>query len=195
MQGVRRAGIALPLALACTLVQAQAVGEAAVTRRAAELRETAGDSGRSLASLPAQTPITRLAERHGPWVQVRTNTGATGWLHLFDVGPAQGGAQSQGGASGVLRGVTSLFNRGGPQPTSTATSTIGIRGLGAEDLANAQPNLPAVTQMEALRQSESQAREFANKSSLAAVPVEPLPAPTRARSGSDSVDPSNPQAQ
>lgn len=193
MKAVWRVGMGLPLALACTLAQAQAVGEAAMTRRAAELRESPGETGRSLASLPAQAPVTRLAERHGPWVQVRTSTGATGWLHLFDVGPAQGG--QSGGASGVLRGVTSLFNRGSPQGITTATSTIGIRGLGAEDLANAQPNLPAVTQMEALRQSEGQAREFASKSSLAAVPVDPLPAPTRARSGSESVDPSNPQAQ
>jgi hypothetical protein len=197
IEGVRRAGIAaLPLALACTLVQAQTSGEAAVTRRAAELRETPGDTGRSLAALPAQSPVTRLAERHGAWVQVKSSTGTTGWLHMFDVGPAQGGSQSQGGASGVLRGVTSLFNRGGPPTTTTATSTIGIRGLGAEDLANAQPNLPAVTQMEALRQTENQARDFANRSSLAAVPVDPLPAAAaRVRSGADSADPSNPQAQ
>lgn len=198
MESVWRAGMALPLALACTWAQAQPPGEAAVTRRAAELREVPGDSSRSLASLPAQAPVTRLAERHGPWVQVRSSTGATGWLHMFDLGPAQGGAQGQGGASGVLRGVTSLFSRGSPQATSTATSTIGIRGLGAEDLANAQPNLPAVTQMEALRQSEGQARDFASRASLAAVAVDPLPAPAPARSGSafgPDADPSNPQAQ
>lgn len=186
--------MALPLALACMLAQAQPAGEAAVTRRAAELRDTPGETGRSLASLPAQAPVTRLAGRQGAWVQVRSSTGATGWLHLFDVGPAQG-AQSGGGASSVLRGVTSLFNRGTPQTTSTATSTIGIRGLGAEDLANAQPNLPAVTRMEALRQSEDQAREFAARAALASAPVDPLPAPARARSGPDASDPSNPQAQ
>ena len=100
MERVWRAGMALPLALACTWVQAQSAGEAAVTRRAAELRDTPGETGRSLASLPAQTPVTRLAERQGPWVQVRSSSGATGWLHLFDVGPAQG-AQSGGGASGA----------------------------------------------------------------------------------------------
>ena len=54
MERVWRAGMALPLALACTWVQAQSAGEAAVTRRAAELRDTPGETGRSLASLPAQ---------------------------------------------------------------------------------------------------------------------------------------------
>lgn len=87
--------------------------------------------------------------------------------------------------TGVLRGVTNLFSKpGAPRPVSTATSTIGIRGLGAEDLAQAQPNLEAVGQMEALRQSESQAREFAGQASLVPVRVDPLPAPARSTSTS-----------
>src|SRR3954468_13689151 len=101
------------MAVAVLLLAATAgAQEAAVTRRATELRETPGDTGRSLAALPAQAPVTRTAERQGPWVQVRTPAGATGWVHLFDLGPASTAAAADSG-NGVfgsaLRGVGSLF--------------------------------------------------------------------------------------
>jgi len=97
-------------------------------------------------------------------------------------------AQSSGSnaVTGALRGITSLFNRGNAAPTTLATSTIGIRGLGAEDIANAQPNLAAVGQMEALRQDEAQARRFAADAALAPVAVTPLPAPPRAATAGTS---------
>src|SRR5687768_16635734 len=137
------------LALAAGLAPAAFAQEAAVTRRATELRDAPGDKGKSIAALPAQAAVTRTSERQGPWVQVRTDAGATGWVHLFDIGPA--GTAKEGGstAGNALRGVTGLF--GGSRQTQTG-STAGIRGLDAQDLANAQPNPGAVTQMEALRQ-------------------------------------------
>jgi hypothetical protein len=58
-----------------------------------------------------------------------------------------------------------------------ATSTVGIRGLGAEDLANAQPNLAAVAQADANRANAAQARQFAGSASLGSRQVEPLPTP------------------
>lgn len=158
----------------------QAQGEAAVMKRAGELRETPAESARSLGPLPADSVINRLGERQGPWIQVRNAAGATGWVHMFDVtSPSAGG----NAASGALRGVTNFFNKGNNRPATTATSTIGIRGLGAEDLAQAQPNLGAVAQMEALRQSESQARAFAGEAALVPVAVESLPAPVRPAAG------------
>jgi hypothetical protein len=58
-----------------------------------------------------------------------------------------------------------------------STSTVGIRGLGAEDLANAQPNLAAVAQADANRANAAQARQFAGGASLSSRQVEPLPVP------------------
>ncbi len=102
-------------------------------------------------------------------------------------------AQSSGSGNavtGVLRGVTSLFNRGAAgTPSTLPTSTIGIRGLGAEDIANAQPNPAAVSQMEALRLDEAQARSFAAQAALTPVAVEPLPAPARASAGTSDAAP------
>jgi hypothetical protein len=162
------------LALAGALLPGASAQEAAVTRRATELRDAPGDKGKSIASLPAQAAVTRSTERQGPWVQVRTSAGATGWVHLFDVGPAAAEGSSTGGSA--LRGVTSLFS----SSRSTQTgSTAGIRGLEAQDLANAQPNMGAVTQMEALRQSEADARSFGRSAAWNPASVEPLPAPAR----------------
>ncbi|HZY17445.1 MAG TPA: SH3 domain-containing protein [Ramlibacter sp.] len=156
---------------------AHAQEEPAVVRRATELREAPGESGRSVAPLPADTAVTRLGDRQGPWIKVRTGAGAAGWVHLFDIGPAGGGGNL---ASNALRSVTSLFSRPAAQRTTTSTSTIGIRGLGAEDLAQAQPDAAAVARMEALRLGEPQARQFARDAALKAVAVDPLPEPSRA---------------
>ena len=171
---------------------AQAQGEAAVMKRAAELREAPAETARPVATLPAQSAVTRLGERRGPWIEVRSGAGATGWVHMFDVGPEGGSASSGNPATGALRGLTSFFNKGGTQRATTPTATIGIRGLGAEDLAQATPNMQAVGQMEALRQSERQAREFAREAALGTVDVPALPAAPRPASTSGST-PGNPE--
>jgi hypothetical protein len=173
------------LVLAASLpAPAQAQEEPALARRTTELREAPGEAGRSLATLAADTPLTRLADRQGPWVRVRTAAGATGWVHLFDLGPASDAAgTSGGGAASALRGVASFFTKPSQQRAITPTSTIGIRGLGAEDLAQAQPDTAAVTRMEALRVAEPQARQFAREAALRTESVEPLPVPARSGQG------------
>lgn len=152
--------------------------EAAMVRRSTELREQPADAARVLAPLPQDTAVTRLAERQGAWLRVRTATGTIGWVHMFDIGaPGGATASASSGASGMLRGVTGFFTK--PTQTTVSTSTIGIRGLGAEDLARAQPDTAAVGRMEGLRATEQQARQFARDAQLAPSNVEPLPAPPR----------------
>lgn len=166
------------LAVIATGSVAQPSNEALLVKRSAELRETPGDSARSLAPLPLQTTLTRLPARQGAWIQVRTANGTSGWVHMFDVGPAGASSPASNVATGALRGISNFFNRGSAQAnTTTATSTVGIRGLGAEDIANAQPNLAALSQVDALRTDATQARRFAANAALQARAVEPLPAP------------------
>ncbi len=182
------------LASLLALAPAAWAQEAAVTKRDTELREAPGDTGRSIAPLAAQTPVTRLPDRSGAWVQVRTAAGAAGWVQIFDLGPASGGASTSApseSGGGLLRGVTGLFSRGG-SGTPSGTSASGIRGLDAADLARAQPDTAAVAQMEALRQSDAEARDFAALALLQPVAVDPLPAPPRAASSGGGTDPSRP---
>ena len=176
---------ALLLALACAApsihAQTAPTPEPLVVKRATELRSAPGDSAPSLGPLAAQSTVTRLTARQGPWMEVRTAQGTAGWLHMFDVGSAP----SAGGnvATGALRGITNFFNRSATPAGGSAggmTSTVGIRGLGAEDLARSQPNLAAVAQAEGLRQNDAQARSFAADAKLTAQAVEALPAPAGA---------------
>jgi hypothetical protein len=146
--------------------QALAQGTAVTTKRATELRDGPSDSARNLIDLPAQTSLTREAERSGPWMRVKTGTGVLGWVHMFDLGSANG--SSGNFATGFLRGVTSLFNKGGTQGQGTvvATSTVGIRGLGKNDLALSQPDTEEMTHMETLAVNTDDARQFASSVEL-----------------------------
>jgi hypothetical protein len=164
-------------AFAALLASAALAQEAAITRRATEVREAPGDSSRSLAALPPQAGLTRTGERRGPWVQVRTADGVTGWVHLFDLGPATAtttGSDAANVVGGALRGITGLL--GGSRPAHAGT-TAGIRGLDAQDLARAQPNVYERAQMDKLRQGEAEARTFAEAAGLHPVAVADLPAP------------------
>jgi uncharacterized protein YgiM (DUF1202 family) len=155
---------------------AHAQSESVLLKRPAELREAPGESSRSLAALAARTPVTRLGARQGAWIQVRTAEGASGWVHMFDVASSTAAVPSAG--AGALRGLTSFFNKGSAQGgTTTATSTVGIRGLGAEDLARSQPDMAAVAQADTMRLDADQARQFAASASLSSRAVEALPVP------------------
>lgn len=153
--------------------------DALFTKRQTTLREGPAESATALATLPAQTALTRQPTRQGAWVQVKTATGTSGWIHLFDVGPATEQSSVASAATGALRGLSNLFNRGSAQNqnTSGTTATVGIRGLGAEDIANAQPNLAALAQAEGLRQDAAQAKRFATEAGLSARTVDALPVP------------------
>lgn len=187
------AGAALALVAGATPAQ-----EAAVIKRATQLRDSPADNGASLAPLEANTVVTRSSERKGPWTKVSTPQGATGWVHMFDLGPQSGAAAaSNNTATGGLRGLGGLFG-GNSGTTTTATSTVGIRGLDAEDIAKAQPNPAAVGRVEGMRVNADQARQFASSASLQARDVPAMAQPalpsggSGSRSGGSSGNPSDP---
>ena len=155
------------------LLWGSAQAQEATIKRATELREAPGDQAASRGALAADSSVARTGERKGSWVKVRTPQGAAGWVHMFDLGAQAGAAPASGGATSGLRSLGGLF--GGSGSTTTATSTVGIRGLGAEDIANAQPNPTAVRDAEKLRVSAEQAQRFASASALRTQRVEPLP--------------------
>lgn len=168
------------LLLGSALAHAQT--ESVLVKRSTELREAPGEASRSVAPLAERTPVTRSGARQGAWIQVRTAEGASGWVHMFEVVTAGSTAAPMAGAgTNALRGLTSFFNKGSAQGgTTTATSTVGIRGLGAQDLARSQPNLAAVAQAETLRMDADQARQFATAAALSSRTVDPLPEPVAA---------------
>ena len=186
MQRFMSGGVGLAVLLCTACVQAQT--DVVLLKRQADLRDAPGPTARSVLQLPAQTALTRLPARQGPWMQVKTEAGQTGWVHLFDIGAAPANSAAAGTASGALRGLTGFLNRGSAQggAGATGTSTIGIRGLGAQDIANAQPNPQAVAQAEALRVDAGQANRFAAEAQLSARAVDPLPEPQAPASASNA---------
>ena len=174
------AAVTAALLLMTGAVQAQS--EAVLTKRPAQLRDAPGDNSRALATLALQTPLTRTGERQGGWIRVRMADGANGWVHMFDVASVTQPPAANVGTS-ALRGITSFFNKGStppPNPSNMPISTVGIRGLGAEDIANAQPNPQAVAMVDSARLDANQARQFAAAASLGSKVVAPLPAPAAA---------------
>ena len=182
---LRLAGAAMAVLLG--LVSTAQAQETALVKRATQLRDAPTETGASVAPLEANTVVTRTSERKGAWTKVNTSQGATGWVHMFDLGPQAGSASATSNtATSGLRGLTGLFG-GNSGSTTTATSTVGIRGLGAEDIANAQPDPSAVGQAEGLRVNADQARQFASNAALQPRTVPPLAEPARpSSSGSGS---------
>ena len=123
------------------LLWGSAQAQEATIKRATELREAPGDQAASRGALAADSSVARTGDRKGSWVKVRTPQGTEGWVHMFDLGSQPATASSNSTASG-LRSVGGLFGGGS---TTTATATVGIRGLSAEDIVAMQLGTAQVT--------------------------------------------------
>ena len=162
------AGVSLP-------VHAQ---DESVLKRATALRAAPSDGAARVTELAQSAAVTRTGKRQGAWLEVRTPSGATGWLHLFDVGASP----REGAATSGLRAVGGLV--GGPSgPVGIATSTVGIRGLGEGDVARATgggrtaaANADVLRQIDEAHTAADEAQAFAQAAALQVRAVEPLPA-------------------
>ena len=150
-----------------------------VTKRVALLREEPSESSRSLQTLPLRSPVLRLGDKQGPWIKVRLDDASQGWVHMFDVTLPESASNAGSTGTGILRSVTGFFNRGSTQSrnSNVATSTIGIRGLTAQDIASATPNPQALQQAESFRLDAGQANQFASSARLSRKFVNALPTP------------------
>lgn len=87
------------------------------------------------------------------------------------------------GATGLLGGGTSSYG------TQAPTATIGIRGLSAEELRSASPNVAAVQQMEGFQASDGEAVSFAQGAQLSARSVPYLTPPAAAKPAASTRNP------
>lgn len=162
------------LCLASLLVSGGLLAQTAqpmTVKRNADLKKSPEPTAETVVPLPANQVVSHAGERRGAWMQVRTDGGKQGWMRLFDLSAAP--VAASGGDGGSTPALGGLFAANKPR---AGTATLGIRGLDANDIAQAQPNPGAVTQGEKLRASEAQARQFAQRSGLSPRPVDDLPA-------------------
>ena len=149
------------LAALVLLFPALALAEPATVIRATELKQSPATDAASVAPLAENARVDAL-ERKGGWTRVKAEGGAEGWVRMLALRYAGAGEAKQGDA-----GISQILNvaRTG---TSGAQVTTGVRGLDAEQLANAKPNAAELKKMERYAASRDSAEGFAAKGKLSA---------------------------
>ena len=148
---------------ALLLLPALAVAEPATVIRATELRKEPATDSATLAALAENSAVEALERRSG-WTRVKAPAGE-GWVRMLAL--RFGPTAAQPGASGV----TELFNvaRTG---TSGTRVTTGVRGLDADQIAQAQPNPAELAKLEKYAADRAAAAGFAAQGKLSATVVE-----------------------
>jgi hypothetical protein len=142
--------------------------EPATVIRATDLKQQPATDAATLASLPENTAVDAL-ERKSGWTRVKAPAGE-GWVKMLALRYGGPGAAKQGDS-----GLTQLFNVARTGSSGTQVTT-GMRGLDAQQLANAQPNPNELAKMEGFAADRKAAAGFASKGKLSARNVE-YPAP------------------
>jgi hypothetical protein len=145
------------------LVPLVALAEPATVIRATDLKQAPATDAATVAALAENTAVEAL-ERKGGWTRVKAQAGE-GWVRMLAL--RFGGAAPKPGASGASQ----LFNvaRTG---TSGTQVTTGVRGLDAEQLANAQPNPAELAKLQNFAADRDAAASFAAQGKLDAKAVD-----------------------
>ncbi len=165
------------LLLVLGVVQADS-GSAATTVVTANLNDGPYSDANNIASVPANTGVT-IIERQGGWYHVKLASGQDGWmpmtsLTLGTASSATSANANNGSSSSGWKNWFGLFESGRSGASGT-TATTGVRGLNTGDIANAQPNPAAVTELEQWAMKPPQATQFAQQLPLKAGKVDYLP--------------------
>ena len=152
------------LAAVLFLVPALCLAEAATVIRATELKRAPATDAASAGQLAENAKVDAL-ERQGGWTRVKAPGGAEGWVRMLAL-RYEGGAAARQGDSGIAQALN--VARSG---TSGTQVTTGVRGLDAEQLANARPNPAEVKKLERYSVGKDAAAAFAERGPLRAQQV------------------------
>ena len=158
---------ALFLVLAAVGAHAQ---EQAFTNRATELKDKASADARTLASLPPETAV-KVLGRGGQWTQVEAQA-QKGWVRVFHLRFLSAVETSSSSSGGALSGITGALGFGRQTAKPSTVATTGIRGLTAEDFANASPDEAALRRLQSYRADKPAAERFAREGKLAAQQID-----------------------
>jgi Bacterial SH3 domain len=141
-----------------------ALAEPATVIRATDLKQEPASDSATVAALAEQTAV-EVLERKSGWTRVKTGDGE-GWVRMLSLRFGATAAAKPGAS-----GVSQLFNvaRTG---TSGTQVTTGVRGLDAEQIANAQPNPAELAKLEKFATDRDAAAGFAAQGKLSATPVD-----------------------
>lgn len=153
------------LAALVLLAPALGLAEPATVVRATDLRQAPASDAAVLAPLAENAQVEAL-ERRGGWTHVKTAGGPEGWVRMLALRYTGAGAEKRGDS-----GIVQILNvaRSG---TSGTQVTTGVRGLDAEQLANAKPNAAELQRLQRYAASEDAAAGFAASGKLQAHKVD-----------------------
>ena len=140
-----------------------AAAEPATVIREVEMKQAPATDAATLATLPENTALEAL-ERKGGWTRVKTSAGE-GWVRMLSL-RLGGATTAKPGASGL----TQAFNVARTGTSGTQTTT-GVRGLDADQIANAQPNPAELAKLEKFAANREAAASFATEGKLAPTSV------------------------
>ncbi len=153
-----------PLVCALLLLIAQsALADSGTVIRNSDLREKPFSDSRSIATLSSNSKI-EIQKNQGAWMQVKTPQGQVGWIKLLNV-RTQSGTRNNG-----LATLGNVIKTG----SSGQTVTTGVKGLSAEQIQTAEPNMAEVNKMESYSSSNSEASRLARQAQLSPKKVAPL---------------------
>ncbi len=162
---LRRLVAGLLLVLPASLLAA----DPATLSRVDALRDKPFADAKVVVSLAKGAKVDILA-RNGGWYQVKSGT-KTGWVRMLSV------RRSTAPAGSNVAGLASVAS--GRAGTGTVSTTTGVRGLDAQELATAAFNEAQVAKAEGYRISRADADAFARTGKLVVRDVKPLPAPVK----------------
>ena len=145
------------------LVPPLALAEPATVIRATDLKQEPASDSATVSALPEQTAVD-VIERKSGWMRVKSVSGE-GWVRMLSL-RLGGSSAAKPGASGVNQ----LFNVARTGSSGTQVTT-GVRGLDAEQIANAQPNPAELAKLEKFAADRNAAEGFAAQGKLAPASV------------------------
>src|SRR5688572_1058284 len=144
--------------LVFTLFPLAVLAEPATVLRSTELKQEAATDSATLAQLAENTAVDAV-ERRGGWVRVKAGP-ADGWVKMLALRYGAPGTARQGDT-----GLSQIFNVARTGSSGTQVTT-GVRGLEAEQIANAQPNAAELKKMQGFSSTADSAALFAAQAKL-----------------------------
>lgn len=121
------------------------------------LKEQPAFNAQALAQLPAAHELAVLT-RQGGWYQVTPTGYDTGWVNMMAIRFSQQAYRP--GEMGVSQAVAAMSGQ------QSSVVTTAVRGLSAQDLKTANPDLRALGQFTGLAVDKAQAERFAAQAKL-----------------------------
>ncbi|MEM7207149.1 MAG: SH3 domain-containing protein [Pseudomonadota bacterium] len=167
----------IPVFILCFAIAIPAFASDATIVRKSRLFETPSFTGEIVTELPIGTEVTST-ERKGGWARIQVKEGTDrGWIRAYTMRSGVSGEQvkqatvttnsSSGGLAGIGRSLANLFGTSNRNENEgNLTTTVGVRGLSAEQIESAKPDSKAAEKMISYQVTPKQSKSFAKKAGL-----------------------------